>query len=345
MTRMDALKTWVGGQFPGQTPVVEVASADASFRSYYRVRLADGSTRIVMDAPPEHEDCRPFIQVAGLLHAAGLQAPRIEAQELSQGFLLLSDLGTHTFLQDLLAKYPEDGAERRAYAHPYFMQAADALVQFQLASRPGVLPEYDGALLRRELDLFPEWFIKTHLQHELSEDQRRGLDSTFSLLIASALAQPKVFVHRDYMPRNLMMPIHGGGTFPGVLDFQDAVYGPMTYDIASLLRDAFISWDEEDVLDWCIRYWEKARKAGLPVREDFSEFYREFEWMGLQRHLKVLGIFCRLNYRDGKARYLEDLPRFLNYARKVAERYHGLGSLLRLLDVLENRQVQTGYTF
>ena len=214
-------------------------------------------------------------------------------------------------------------------------------MRWQLASRPDALPPYDAALLRRELDLFPDWYVTRHLGLELTPAQRTVLERTFALVIAANLAQPKVFVHRDYMPRNLMVCEPN----PGILDFQDAVYGPITYDVASLFRDAFVSWDEERVLDWTVRYWEKARKAGLPVPADFGAFYRDFEWMGLQRHLKVLGIFARLKYRDGKSGYLEDTPRFVAYVRAVAARYRPLEPLLALFDELAGRAARVGYTF
>ncbi|MCX7626922.1 MAG: phosphotransferase [Methylophilaceae bacterium] len=314
---------------PEQSFFLTTASADASFRRYFRATFADGSTLVVMDAPPQHEDCRPFIKVAALLHEAGLNAPRILAQDLEQGFLLLSDLGTQTYL-DVLNENNADAL---------FRAAIDALIRWQLASRPGVLPVYDEALLRRELDLFPEWYVSRHLGLTLSEKQRSVLESTFALILRSNLAQPAVYVHRDYMPRNLMV----SEPSPGILDFQDAVYGPITYDVVSLFRDAFISWEEERVLDGAVRYWEKAKRVGLPVNLDFGEFYRDFEWMGLQRHLKVLGIFARLHYRDGKPKYLDDTPRFMHYVRKVAERYTALTPLLRLLDELENRQPLPGF--
>ncbi len=286
-----------------------------------------------MDAPPEHEDCRAFVKVAGLLEAAGLNAPRVLAQDLERGFLLLTDLGDTTFLAAL--------QQDRGRAGPLFTDATAALVRWQLASRDGVLPPYDEALLTRELSLFPDWYVGRHLGIELDTRQRSVLDAAFAAIVASNLAQPRVFVHRDYMPRNLMVTEPN----PGILDFQDAVHGPITYDLASLYRDAFISWDEREVLDGCIRYWEQAREAGLPVAPDFGLFYRDVEWMGLQRHLKVLGIFARLKYRDGKNGYLEDTPRFIGYARATAGRYRELGPLAALLDELDQRAPQVGYTF
>lgn len=284
-----------------------------------------------MDAPPEREDCRPFVRVAALMRAAGLNVPEVLAQDLDRGFLLLSDLGATTYLKAL----------NEANADELFGDAIDALLRLQIASRPGVLPAYDEALLQRELALFPDWYIGRHLGVELSDEQRRVLAEITALIVANNLAQASVFVHRDYMPRNLML----ADPNPGVLDFQDAVFGPITYDVASLFKDAFVSWDEERVLDWTVRYWEKAKRAGLPVNADFGEFYRGFEWMGLQRHLKVLGIFARINYRDGKPGYLADAPRFVRYVRAVCRRYSALAPLARLFDQIENRNAATGYTF
>lgn len=332
MDRAEALDRWLHELFRDVPYSLAPASADASFRRYFRVRLGDGHTHVVMDAPPEQEDCRPFIHVAGLLAAAGVNAPRILAQDLAQGFLLLTDLGTRTYLDVLNG----DNADL------LFRDAIDALLKWQLATRPGELPPYDEGLLRRELQLFPEWYVRRHLDFVLSEEQRQALEGMFTIIVQSNLAQPTVFVHRDYMPRNLM---HVAEHNPGVLDFQDAVVGPITYDIASLLRDAFISWEEERVIDWTVRYWEKAKRAGLPVNLDFGTFYRDFEWMGLQRHIKVLGIFARIHYRDGKPKYLEDTPRFINFVRQVAARYAALTPLLRLLDELEGRTPQLVYSF
>ena len=319
--RRDALERWLSAELHGQPFALTPASEDASFRRYFRATLDDGRSFVAMDAPPEKEDCRPFVHVAGLLHAAGVHAPQVHAQDLAQGFLLLTDLGNRTYLHEL---NPEN-------APALFADATGALIRWQLASREGELPPYDEALLRREMQLFPEWYVRRHLGLELSPTQAEALEKIFRLLIDSALAQPRVFVHRDYMPRNLMVSQPN----PGVLDFQDAVHGPIAYDVVSLVRDAFLSWPEEQVLDWTVRYWEKARAAGLPVPADFGEFWRAFEWMGLQRHLKVLGIFARINYRDGKPKYLADTPRFIRYARDVAKRYVALAPLNRLLDDLK----------
>jgi N-acetylmuramate 1-kinase len=319
--RRASLERWLAAELKGARFSLAPASEDASFRRYFRATLADGASYVAMDAPPDKEDCRPFVHVAGLLATAGVHAPRVHAQDLNAGFLLLTDLGTRTYLQELNA----------ANAGALLGDAIDSLVRWQLASRPGELPPYDEALLRRELGLFPEWYVARHRRLELDQQQKNSLEDTFRLLVASALAQPRVYVHRDYMPRNLMVCEPN----PGVLDFQDAVFGPIAYDMVSLVRDAFLSWDEEQVLDLCARYWEKAKRAALPVDPDFAEFWRSLEWLGLQRHLKVLGIFARINYRDGKPKYLADTPRFIGYARAVASRYAALAPLLKLLDQIE----------
>lgn len=322
MDRYAHIQNWLKRQLHGRPFSLAPASADASFRRYFRVTLPD-ATLILMDAPPEQEDCRPFVHVAGLMAAAGLNVPALLAQDLEQGFLLMTDLGSTTYL----AALNDDNADR------LFRDATDALIRWQLASREDTLPPYDEALLRRELDLFPEWYIGRHLGIELGAQQRQSLETVFGLIVANNLAQPRTYVHRDYMPRNLMVTVPN----PGVLDFQDAVYGPITYDVASLFKDAFISWDERRVIDWTIRYWERARSEQLPVAGDFGEFYRDLEWMGLQRHLKVLGIFARICHRDGKPAYVKDTPRFLAYVRAVSERYGSLSPLLRLLDQIADR--------
>lgn len=294
------------------------ASADASFRRYFRIE--DGARSwVLMDAPPEREDCRPFLQVAQLLHEAGLNAPQIVAEDLANGFLLLSDLGRQTFLHVIDA----DNADA------LMADAIDALIRWQLASRPGVLPVYDAALLRRELALFPDWYVARHLAVSLSNAQKMALAGIDTLLVESALAQPRVYVHRDYMPRNLMVSTPN----PGILDFQDAVEGPIAYDVVSLFKDAFLSWPAERVEAWRRQYAERARRAGLPLPDDAS-FARQFDWMGVQRHLKVIGIFARINYRDGKPHYLADVPRFIRYVRDVAARYRELAPLLQLFDDL-----------
>jgi aminoglycoside/choline kinase family phosphotransferase len=341
--RLTQLRDWLG-TLPAahglRIDTLRPASADASFRRYFRLDGTVGGqpgTLVVMDAPPPREDCRPFVKVAALMHDAGMHVPRVLAQDIARGFLLLTDLGPQTYLQSLRERDFD-----LAYANTLFRPAINTLVRWQLASREGELPPYDEALLRRELSLFPDWYVDRHLQRPLDATQRESLDAVFKLLVDSALAQPRVYVHRDYMPRNLMVMDSGN---PGILDFQDAVYGPITYDAASLLRDAFRSWEEEQELDWAVRYWEAARRAKLPVDEDFGEFYRALEWMGAQRHLKVAGIFARLRYRDGKTGYVEDTPRFIAYLRRVCKRYNALAPLARLLDQLEDRAQQIGYTF
>ncbi|MFZ3141415.1 aminoglycoside phosphotransferase family protein [Polaromonas sp.] len=348
--RASAFAQWLAAVAPHhalQTDTVRLASADASFRRYFRVDAAGGSQRfIIMDAPPAQEDCAPFVKVAGLMADAGLKAPRVLAWNEAQGFMLLSDLGAQTML-DVIA--PPAAADARVEATPahfdLYMQAVGVLVQWQLASKPGVLPPCDDALLSRELALFPEWYVGQHRGFALDAGLSARLEPLFAQIKASnlnALDGARVYVHRDFMPRNLMVDQTGE---LGVLDFQDAVYGPITYDIASLMRDAFLSWEEEFVLDITVRYWQRARKAGLPVGDDFGEFYRAVEWMGLQRHLKVLGIFARLSLRDGKPKYLADTPRFIRYARATCARYRQLGPLMVLLDEIEGVDTRVGYTF
>jgi N-acetylmuramate 1-kinase len=313
------------------------ASADASFRRYLRIDTAEG-TRIVMDAPPALENSAPFVQIAKLLRDAGLNGPDVLEWNVAEGFLLLDDLGNDLYLGRLQQAQKEGDSK----SIDRLMRAAiEALVQWQTGVDASLLPPYDDALLRRELALFPEWCVKREFGVDWNETQLATWQAACDLLVRSALAQPTVAVHRDYMPRNLML----SEPIPGILDFQDAVCGPITYDIACLLRDAFLSWEEEQELDWAVRYWERARKAGLPVGDDFGEFWRQLEWMGLQRHLKVMGIFCRLKHRDGKPRYAEDLPRFFRYAHRVCTRYNGLGALAALLEPLAGTRREVGYTF
>lgn len=328
MQRQQLLTDWLSSLYPNETFSIAPASADASFRRYFRATFADGSTKIVMDAPPQHEDCKPFLHVGKLFEDAGTHVPHAHAQDLTQGFLLLSDLGNTTYLQALDAHN----------AKQLYGAATDALIKIQLASKPNELPPYDEALLRRELNLFPEWYIAKHLGVTLTDKQQAKLEEVFVRILANNLAQPCVYVHRDYHSRNLMSTEPN----PGILDFQDAVYGPITYDLASLFKDAYIRWEEEEIMDWLIHYWEKARKAGLPVREDFGEFYRDYEMMGAQRHIKVLGIFARLYYRDGKDGYLKDMPLVMEYLRKACERYIDLKPLLNILMELEQHAAKAG---
>ncbi len=334
MQRQKQLADWLKGQLPDTPFELAPASADASFRRYFRAAFPDGRTFIVMDAPPQHENCRPFLHIAKLFEDAGTHVPHVYAQDLEQGFLLLSDLGNTTYLQAL-------NGGNASVARGLYESATDALIKIQLASRENELPLYDEALLLREMSLFPEWYITKHLQTTLDEKQGVTLGAIFQRIIKNNLAQLRVYVHRDYHSRNLMV----ANPNPGILDFQDAVYGPVTYDLVSLFKDAYIHWEEGQTMDWLIRYWEKARKAGLPVHEDFGEFYRDYEWMGVQRHLKVLGIFARLYHRDGKEGYLKDMPLVMQYLRRACERYVDLKPLLSLLDTLEQRKSQAGYTF
>lgn len=335
MERLQLLKEWVKTQFPGKPFSFTPASADASFRRYYRITFDDSKTLIAMDAPPQQEDCAPFLHVAGLFTSAAVHVPSVLSKDTAQGFLLLSDLGNTTYLQALNTN--------AADADNLYGDAVDALIKIQLASRDGVLPDYDQSLLLDELNLFPAWYIAKHLHTVLTADQKNVIQTVFDQILRNNLAQPRVFVHRDYHSRNLMVTAPN----PGIIDFQDAVYGPITYDLVSLFKDAYIYWDEERLLDWTIRYWEKARKTGLPVAQDFTDFYRDFEWMGVQRHLKVLGIFARLYHRDGKSGYLDDIPLVMNYLRKACERYREFYLLLKLLDELTSVEPEpkVGYTF
>jgi len=332
--RLAALKAWLGGLSAHSLKLdtLRPASSDASFRQFYRIDTNDGRSLIAMDAPPATENSAAFIKMANLLKNVHLTVPEVLEQNLEEGFLVVTDLGLHTYAHVL----------NLDTAHHLYLDAIDALVLMQAQSQPDVLPEYDRAFLLRELNLFPEWYINKHLGVTLTEAQTATLNKVFDHLLASALAQPQVYVHRDFHSRNLMWMDKGN---PGIVDFQDAVYGPITYDLVSLLRDAYVQWDEEMVLDWAIRYWEKAKRAGLPVAPDIDNFYRDFEWMGVQRHLKILGIFTRLHYRDGKDNFLGDIPTVMEYVRKTCHRYKELVPLLRLLDELENTAPQVGYTF
>jgi aminoglycoside/choline kinase family phosphotransferase len=341
-SRRAAFEHWLAGIAPRHgldAATLVPASADASFRRYLRVQGAEGS-RIVMDAPPPLEDTRPFAHVARLLGEAGLHAPRVLEADSERGFLLLDDLGAEPYLAALQAAQAAGDAPR---ADRLMRDAIAALVALQRGVPASALPPFDEALLRRELDLFPTWCVAREHGLAWGEAEHRAWQRVCDALVASALAQPVVAVHADWMPRNLM--VCAAPANPGVLDFQDAVAGPVTYDIASLLRDAFISWPEEQEIDWAVRWWQAARKAGVPVADDFGECWRALEWMGLQRHLKVLGIFCRLKHRDGKAGYATDLPRFFAYATKVALRYRPLAPLLKLLEPMSERTVAAGYTF
>ena len=332
MERAGQLQRWLSATLGSDDFSIAPASGDASFRRYFRISRGGAQPSLIaMDAPLEKENCRQFLHVARLFAAAGVHVPAIHSEDLEQGFLLLSDLGSTTYLDAL-----DEGSAGGLYG-----DALDALLRIQLASRPGVLPDYDKKLLQTELHLFSDWYVARQLQRELDPAQRETLEKSFSILLENNLAQPRVFVHRDYHSRNLMVC----EPCPGILDFQDAVYGPITYDLVSLLRDAYIAWNEDRVIDLAIRYWEKARAAGLPVAHDFADFYRDFEWMGAQRQLKVLGIFARLSFRDGKDGYLKDQPLVMRYLRHACERYRELAPLARLLDRLEPTERHVGYTF
>ena len=332
MSRTEQVNQWIREQFANRPLNIEPASADASFRRYFRVTLQDDqSTRIVMDAPPEHEDCKPFLHVARLFHEAGAHVPEVLAEDLTQGFLLLSDLGNTTYLSALT---PEN-------ADSLYADALGALACIQKASKPDVLPEYNQERLLREMELFPVWYVNRHKGVTLSEAETTTLYEVFEQILKVNLAEPKVFVHRDFHSRNLMTSQPN----PGVLDFQDAVYGPITYDLASLFKDAYIEWDEERTIDWLVLYWEAARSIGLPVRAEFADFHRDYEFMGAQRHIKVLGIFARLYHRDGKDGYLKDLPLVLKYLKKTSQRYRELFPLARLLEKLDPEITDSGFSF
>lgn len=334
MQRQTELKKWLETVYPDQPFELSFAAADADFRRYFRATFSDGHTVVCMDAPPDKMSVAPYLKVQKLFHMVNV--PQVLHVDETQGFMVLNDLGSTTFLTAMTQ-------EKNEAAHKaLLLEAVGELIELQLASRSGVLPEYDREVMLREINLFPEWFVAKELGRELNFKQRRLWQQTVDTLLPPLLAQPKVYVHRDYIVRNLMLQ-EGR---PGVLDFQDALYGPISYDLVSLLRDAFIGWDEEFVLDLVIRYWEQARAVGLPVPPEFDEFYRWFEWMGVQRHLKVAGIFARLYHRDGKDKYRPEIPRFLNYLRRVSRRYQDLAPLYALLvDLVGDEELETGYTF
>lgn len=319
---MRELQEWVARQLSVDADrlALQPASADASFRHYYRLSL-DGRSLIVMDASAERASCEPFVAIDRLLAGGGLNVPGIVAEDLAHGWLLLEDLGRQTYL-DVLAAHNADAL---------FDAAIDALVDLQRIPCPPTLARYDEALLRRELELFPEWYLQRHCGLTIDTELRALLDAAFAPLVTSALAQPYVLVHRDFMPRNLMV----SERLPGVLDFQDAVCGPVSYDPVCLFRDAFISWPEERVAGWLRAYWQRARAAALPVPESFEEFYRWCDLMGAQRHLKVIGIFARILHRDGKPKYVQDVPRFFAYLRGACARRPELRDLAALLDRVE----------
>lgn len=324
--RLQHLKVWLDEQLTtlfaeqgwGVVPpaTLTAASSDASFRRYFRWE-GDGKSFIVMDAPPPQENCKPFVDIAFLLAKSGINVPKIYAEDLERGFLLLNDLGNKTYLDVIDSENADD----------LFEDALQALLAFQQLPMVAPLPSYDVTLLRRELELFPEWYVKRELGIEFDAAQQVLWQQVSELLIDSALAQPKVLVHRDYMPRNLMLSEPN----PGVLDFQDAVYGPVTYDVTCLFKDAFLSWPEARVHGWLESYWQRAGDLGIPVQPEFEDFLRASDLMGVQRHLKVIGIFARICHRDGKPRYLGDVPRFFAYIEAVIARRPELAELDVLL--------------
>ncbi len=313
--RLDCLQQWTRSQLDWPDAELEPASADASFRRYFRVQQGDVSY-ILMDAPPEKEDCSPFIQVSRMLLALGLHVPEILASDLEQGFLLLSDLGTRLYLDEL-----NDSNADRMYG-----DALGALATLQSCGPDSDLPRYDRKLLLFEMSLFSDWLLGTHLDLKLDETENRNLQQSFDQLADNALEQPQVCVHRDYHSRNLMLSARHN---PGILDYQDAVIGPVTYDLVSLLRDCYISWPRQRVEDWALGYFELAVQIGIlrPDQTNEQQFLKWFDWMGVQRHLKAAGIFARLNHRDGKSDYMQDIPRTLGYVRDVCSRYSELAAL------------------
>jgi len=330
---LDKLHTPVGLDPATLAPV----SGDASFRRYFRIH-GEGHSYIVMDAPPPHEDCAPFVKMAQRLSEGGLRAPTVHAMDLEQGFLVLSDLGAQTFYEALQAGLEGDDLQQ------HYRGALRALVRIQQCPASD-LPPYDEQRLQDELTVFPHWYLNVH--HGIAPDDgtQAQLARIFDLLVRQAAMQPRVLVHRDYHSPNLMLGPGGPAFEPGVIDFQDALHGPLSYDIASLVMDARTSWDEPQQLDWAIRYWEYARTAGLPVPADFAEFHRQYEWMSLQRNLRILGVFARLSHRDGKHHYLDHMPRVQRYVRQVAERYQVFHPLVRLLDTVEKVSFTDGYSF
>ncbi|MCB6183442.1 phosphotransferase [Leeia sp. TBRC 13508] len=330
LQREAALKTWIDQYYPESSQTLAPASADASFRSYYRIQTPNGS-KIVMDAPPALENSTPFVEIGRQLAASDVLVPHIEQVDLAQGFMLLSDLG-NTHYQDILSSES---------ARVLYEDAWNALIKMQKLDA-SQLPKFSPSHMAMEMDLFDEWFVGVHLKATLTVRHRQWLKEVKLALINNLSNQPQVFMHRDFHCRNLMFAANNN---PAVIDFQGAMEGPISYDLASLLKDAYIDWSEEELLDWTIRYWASARKAGLPLSSDFDSFYQDFEWAGVQRHLKVVGIFARLAHRDNKPNYLNDLPRVLNYLEKTTRRYRALAPIAKILDDLQDKSVQVGYTF
>lgn len=325
MTRELQITEWLNNILKNQEYTIKPASSDASFRRYFRI-VSSNQSYILMDAPPEKENSKPFVDIANVLFNAGLNVPKIHKADLKKGFLLLSDLGNKTYLDEL----------NQQNASLLYRDAYLALIKIQKNADTQSLKPYNDSLLMKELSLFPDWYLKLHKSYEMNDSEKNILGLTFDLLIKNINSHTQVFVHRDFHSRNLMFCNGDLGENPGILDFQDAVKGSIVYDLVSLFKDAYIVWKEEEIMDWLIRYWEKAKQNKLKVQDDFAEFYRDFEWMGVQRHLKVLGIFARLNYRDHKANYLSDLPAVENYLKRACERYKDLHPLLKLMNKLSS---------
>ncbi|NNJ90596.1 MAG: phosphotransferase [Gammaproteobacteria bacterium] len=333
--RLKQLENWLQTDCGFTHYKIEPASGDASFRRYFRITLPDNSTRIAMDAPPDKEDCEPFVRVARQFEKIGLNVPSILAENHDQGFLLLKDLGSIQYLDKLDSSNVDQ----------LYGDALSALQTLQLSCDPGELPKYDKKLLMQEMELFREWLLKKHLGIALSDEENHILDETFEMLAANALRQPRVCVHRDFHSRNLMMPSRPDhGPAPGILDFQDAVDGPITYDLVSLLKDCYIEWPREKVIDWVIKYRQQCVQAGLLKPEEEGEFLRWFDLMGVQRHLKAAGIFARLNIRDGKNGYLNDIPRTVGYIHFLGDVYPELEALAKLIHNYPSLSFVTGYS-
>ena len=330
-SRYSRMSDWVIRDLGLSEIKIDPLAADAGLRRYFRISPENRPTYVLMDAPVEHNDIKQFKHVSELIQRSGINSPEIISENTTEGFLILSDLGDTTYLKALNTN-TADGL---------FDEATDALVKWQSASTPTALPEYTEKILLSELNLFKEWYLAKHKGLTLQDNKLTAVNNVFQEIVARNRSENFVFVHRDFMPRNLMVTENN----PGVLDFQDALYGPISYDVISLFKDAFISWEEERVLDWIIKYWEKAKKASLPVPHDFGVFYEQVEWMGLQRHLKVLGIFARLNYRDRKSSYISDTPRFVSYILSMARRYQQLKPLVSILEQVENSPSTAGFTF
>ncbi len=319
--RAAALQRFVAAHSAGPTSFTP-ASADASFRSYWRVD--DGrSTRIAMDAPPDKEDIRPWLDIARALERVGVHTPQVVAVDYTRGFILMEDLGTQMYHGAL-----ETARDDAAQIDALYGDALDALLTLQTQVSPRGLPEFDEAFIRTELELMPTWFLERHLQHTLSCGDWDVVEAAFTLLTRALRAQPQTFMHRDFHSRNLMRVKHNN---PGVIDFQGAMRGPISYDLASLLRDCYIVWPAARVDAWVERYHQRL-VAARACDVDAATFRQWFDLAGLQRHLKVLGIFCRLNYRDGKSGYLADLPRVLDYVLGVARRYAEFAPLAEMIE-------------